>query len=305
MALKMGSKSDQVKSIQIWLKEMGFGPGKIDGIYGEKTEKSVIRFQESVDLYADGIVGPITMDALEEAYMTHSIELTSPGLGSVEGDVEGRLQFVRCEADQYGEGYGHFWLRSDAAEQYNKVKEAVKNLGGLLTSSGAKRSLRASVGANRSAVSFHYLGLALDLHLWSGMEDPENDPYVICLKDLDDRRFEVFVRCKKDKVETVRLTNIVRYTDPESKDTPHVEGPFKSLTALFEAHGFHPIRARRRFFEDGRALAAEWWHFQYERALVPKISTFGGELLKVYSREQVMETPPWRYRNHIFKINWF
>ena len=305
MALRLGSESEQVKSIQLWLKEMGLGPGKIDGIYGKQTQKAVIRFQENVDLYADGIVGPITMEALEEAYMTHSIELTSPGLGSIEGDVEGRFQFVRCEADQFKEGYGHFWLRSDVAEAYNKVRQCLKDLGGILTSSGARRSLKASVGSNRSATSFHYLGLALDLHLWSAMENPKIDPYVISLKDLDDRRLEVFVRCDPEKVETINIPNVVRYKDPESKKPPQVEGPFKNLTELLKEHGFHPIRARRRFFEDGKALAAEWWHFQYEKTLIPQISTFGGELLKVYSREQVKETPTWRYRNHIFKINWF
>jgi hypothetical protein len=88
-----------------------------------------------------------------------------------------------------------------------RVREKVIDAGGKLTSSGARRSLRAEVGAARSATSFHYTGRALDLFVGSGMENRSRDPYGL---------------------------------------------------------------------EQG-------------------VSTFGNELLKVYSEDQVHSTPPWQY----------
>ena len=83
-----------------------------------------------------------------------------------------------------------------------------------------------------------------------------------------------------------------------------VEGRFIDLTALFQEKGFARIRARKSFFSGGTWLGAEWWHFQSEQSLEPKVSTFGGELLRVYSEETLLPTPPWRYRDRIFKVNW-
>lgn len=65
MYLKVGSKSDLVKVLQTKLKELGFDPGPIDGIFGSKTEAAVIEFQKSKKLKADGIAGPITFKALD------------------------------------------------------------------------------------------------------------------------------------------------------------------------------------------------------------------------------------------------
>jgi len=84
-----------------------------------------------------------------------------------------------------------------------------------------------------------------------------------------------------------------------------IKGRFLDLTALFEAEGFARIRARKSFFTGGTWLGAEWWHFQYEKGLEPGVSTFGGELLRVYAEETLRPTPPWQYRDRVFKINWW
>jgi hypothetical protein len=55
-----------------------------------------------------------------------------------------------------------------------------------------------------------------------------------------------------------------------------------------------------------------WWRLigrpssllQYETGLVRGTSTFGGELLKVYMEDQLRPTPPWRYRNRVFGVDW-
>ncbi|MEJ2365160.1 MAG: peptidoglycan-binding domain-containing protein [Deltaproteobacteria bacterium] len=301
--LKLDSRSDQVETIQKWLGELGFNPGPVDGIFGANTEKAVIRFQETANLYSDGVVGPTNMEAMEKAYTEHILEISSPGIDATDATEE-RYIFVRCEADEYEEGYRHLYLRQDAAEAYNEVLSKLRHFKGKLTSSGGKRSLQAQVNANRSATSFHYLGLAFDLYIWSGMEDPENDPYVIKIDDLTDRRFEVFVRCESEEVEEVEIDDVVRYHDPGLQNTVKVTGKFISLSKLLIDNGFQPIRARRRFIEDGIPLAAEWWHFQYEQPLIPYVSTFGGELLKLYSMQRLEGTLPWHFRNRIFKTNW-
>jgi uncharacterized protein (TIGR02594 family) len=59
------SKSkESIQAIQHELARKGFDPGGIDGIWGRRTEQAVRSFQASHGLLADGIVGPITWQAL-------------------------------------------------------------------------------------------------------------------------------------------------------------------------------------------------------------------------------------------------
>ncbi len=55
---------EEWKRIQRRLAKLGFNPGPIDGIRGRNTVSALKRFQESRGLVADGIVGPITHNAL-------------------------------------------------------------------------------------------------------------------------------------------------------------------------------------------------------------------------------------------------
>lgn len=62
--LKYGSTGDGVAFLQIHLNKSGFNCGKADGIYGQLTQKAVIRFQMSKKLEADGICGPLTWNQI-------------------------------------------------------------------------------------------------------------------------------------------------------------------------------------------------------------------------------------------------
>jgi len=62
--LKEGSSGPEVTKLQERLKELGFDPGAIDGIFGLGTEAAVIAFQKSKGLLADGTAGPRTLNAL-------------------------------------------------------------------------------------------------------------------------------------------------------------------------------------------------------------------------------------------------
>jgi len=65
--LKVGSRGEDVKTLQNYLNSLGFSVGKVDGIFGPATKNAVINFQKSKGLVADGIVGPATLGALAAA----------------------------------------------------------------------------------------------------------------------------------------------------------------------------------------------------------------------------------------------
>lgn len=295
--LKLNSKGDEVRTLQENLQRLGYSPGPVDGHFGEKTENAVIQFQEAEGLYADGIVGPRTLQVMEEVLLELTLELQSPGVDSITASPE-RLPFVRVPADPYRDGYDRFFLRADVAEAYLRIRDKITEAGGKITSSGARRMLTARVSPSRSATSFHYTGRALDLHVGSGMESPGRDPFVVASDG--DRVWRVYARAPGG--ERMELNAVTYRSRQRSRK---VEDSFLDLTALFEAEGFARIRARKSFFTGGTWLGAEWWHFQYEKGLEPGVSTFGGELLRVYTEETLRPTPPWQYRDRVFKVNWW
>lgn len=65
--LTTGSKGFAVAAIQHQLAGLGWEVGPIDGVFGVKTRRAVVAFQQSSGLVADGIVGPKTIAALGEA----------------------------------------------------------------------------------------------------------------------------------------------------------------------------------------------------------------------------------------------
>jgi hypothetical protein len=64
--LRFGSKGDLVNDLQKALKEKGYYEGKIDGDFGDRTNRAVLKYQ--TDIFGpsadDGIVGPQTASAL-------------------------------------------------------------------------------------------------------------------------------------------------------------------------------------------------------------------------------------------------
>lgn len=316
--LKLGSKGPRVQTVQEMLKFLGFQAWNYsetepvredlgcDGDFGPKTESAVIAFQIAEGLYADGIVGSSTMRALQEAWQQRNLELNAVTL---DGASVAPLTYslVRVPADAYGDGYDRLQLRNDVAEVYRKVYDAVHAAGGLVTSSGGIRHLGANVSANRSAASLHYVGRALDLFVGSAMNDARKDPFVA--SRVAERTYAIHARCSKDNNPDAKLPrkrkveHCVTYAD--RTEGRAVTDHFLDLTELFAAHGFKGIRARRSFENGGSWAGAEWWHFQYETGLVDGVSTFGEELQKIYSRDQLAGTSPWAERDRVWRINWF
>lgn len=59
-----GASGSEVKDLQQILAGQGYSVGPIDGIFGTLTVTAVKAFQASKGLIPDGIVGPLTWDAL-------------------------------------------------------------------------------------------------------------------------------------------------------------------------------------------------------------------------------------------------
>ncbi len=324
--LRRGGRGPQVVALQEALNRLGHRyinsddhgmvaePLKEDGIFGAKTEAVIADFQESLNLPSDGVVGPITMGAIERAIAGQEVELASPGSDAL-GDAGARLPFVRVAADDRYGGFNRFWLRADVSEAYERAHEALASKGAVIPSSGARRSLNATVSPGRSALSFHYLGRALDMYIYSGMVDPDKDPFVITIPPDSEAKTEagerwlwtVYARCQGTNARSVNETSlgpVVTYDDPRGARERSASGKFVCLTEIFAEQGLLPIPARPKFFRGGGMIYAEWWHFQYEAGLIAHVSTFGAELLKVYSEEALEGTPPWRYRNRVFGESW-
>ena len=62
--LRKGSKGEQVKTLQRLLKAFGYSLGSVDGDFGTKTEKALIKFQKKEGLTQDGICGQKTWESL-------------------------------------------------------------------------------------------------------------------------------------------------------------------------------------------------------------------------------------------------
>lgn len=61
---------DDVATLQQRLLDMGFDPGRCDGIFGRATEAALKEFQRNVGLRADGTLGPGTLRALDQLRRT-------------------------------------------------------------------------------------------------------------------------------------------------------------------------------------------------------------------------------------------
>ncbi len=65
-------RGDDVRELQTSLNTLGFNTGKVDGIYGETTERALREFQRNFGLTSDGIFGPTTLTAIRN--LRHLLE---------------------------------------------------------------------------------------------------------------------------------------------------------------------------------------------------------------------------------------
>lgn len=206
--------------------------------------------------------------------------------------------FATVPADRMGQGYSNFTLRADLADSYRAAYAQVKALGGVLTSSGAVRSLREPATPGRSKTSLHYTGRAIDLFIYTGMQGAA-DRYVVARNGGTDANPEWKLYCTS-------VAPLV--SDPLFQPALIQEGElacavwrkgagyktvkrrltYFCLTDVLVAHGWRPIPARRDWKTN--YLSCEWWHFQHHQGLIASRSRFGDELLQVWPAELVQQS---------------
>jgi Putative peptidoglycan binding domain len=312
MLIKRGMTGPLVAALQQNLEDLGYELGSVDGAFGKNTEAAVKDFQAKKGLGADGVVGPKTLQAIDAALKAAGKEGAEfddqpEEAPAVIQEVNVKMGWVTCPADKYPgkDGYGSTILRTDAAAAYKELKAEINALGGVVTSAGGRRALSSGAGPARSKTSMHYTGLAFDMSLATGMQSTERDPF-LCVRVPDSRKWTVW--CKSDKAPEVEL-DVVTCSTVKGKTqlkTTKMKVKAFNFTEVAEKHGFYSISARKSFFEGGAYGGAEWWHFQYNKALTKGQSKFGEELLKVYSLNEAQKFVYWNeVKDNVYGVNWF
>jgi len=86
---KKGMSGETVTKIQRRLSDWGYYDGAIDGVYGSKTEKAVVKFQKTNGLVPDGVAGPATLAA---------IGIADGGASARDNDVALLARLISAEA---------------------------------------------------------------------------------------------------------------------------------------------------------------------------------------------------------------
>lgn len=118
--LRQGSRGQDVITLQYLLNVAAeYYPGIVapaqDGIFGSGTQQAVIAFQRIMQLNADGIVGPLTWQALYDVYLGADQNVPSPSPNP------GTVQYVVKAGDS-------LWL---IAQKYGTTVDAIKKLNNL------------------------------------------------------------------------------------------------------------------------------------------------------------------------------
>lgn len=89
IVLCSGMKLDQVRELQEKLNLLGYSCGKADGIFGDQTEKSVMAWETSVGLEANGSVTPEELEMILAAPIPTPVPTPSPtpDISGIEGTV--------------------------------------------------------------------------------------------------------------------------------------------------------------------------------------------------------------------------
>ena len=126
-----GSNGEEVKQIQIKLRDWGYYSGSVDGVYGSKTYEAVKKFQASNGLAVDGIAGSQTLTALG----INSSSSSSGGKTSNNSDLNLLSHLV------YGEARGEPYtgMVAVAATVMNRVSDSrfPNSVAGVIYQSGA------------------------------------------------------------------------------------------------------------------------------------------------------------------------
>lgn len=254
---------------------------------------AVSQFQQQRGMAVDGLAGEDTLWELNASWaLANQLDLVR-----LEMDAWTPPGVATHDDDQHG--YSSARLRSDCADSVAQWRGELNAAGVPLTTSGATRSLDAVVRTGRSPTSIHYSAAAIDLATPSGMARmgavrAEELAYVVT---EESGRWRVWARSEAG--EELAL-DIVEWSGGATT-ARRVEGRFLDVTAAAARHGLAPIGPRSTF--PGDYQSAEWWHFQSSDVLVPWVSQFGSEILRLRgTTESDLQSRAalWEVRKRIF-----
>ena len=209
-------------------------------------------------------------------------------------------------------------MREDVAANLVEVRNIVKELGGQISSSGARRLLSTKVTAGRSATSFHYTGLAVDLLLPHTAKKPERDIFIVehDTSVPGKKRFIVWAKSSKTsgvvdkgqiKFEVEHKTlNAIREKNGQPPVIEPVTGYFVNITKIMMAYGLEGIGpvGKSWYQKSAAGGASEAWHFDFRNnAGLTTGSTTFGMVLETFANPSA--DPPWREAGRVWRGGYF
>ena len=166
--LKVGSRGAAVQDVQKKLVALGYNVGSTgaDGIFGNATKNAVVKFQGSVRISKDGIVGSQTLAKLNEAYNNRNEGQSVTSTTSYTGK-----DYVR-KAQVHMNNFAGAGLVTDGLWGANSRKGLVKCLQRALNKDyGAKLTEDGILGAaSKNALGNHYVKRAETQYLVTFVE---------------------------------------------------------------------------------------------------------------------------------------
>jgi len=209
-------------------------------------------------------------------------------------------------------------MREDVAANLVEVRNIVKELGGQISSSGARRLLSTKVTKGRSATSFHYTGLAVDLLLPHTAKKPERDIFIVehDTSVPGKKRFIVWAKSSKTsgvvdkgqvKFEVEHKTlNAIREKNGQPPVVEPMTGYFVNITKIMMAYGLEGIGpvGKSWYQKSAAGGASEAWHFDFRNnAGLTTGSTTFGMVLETFANPST--DPPWREAGRVWRGGYF
>ena len=170
-------RGDDVATLQSRLTDMGFDCGRVDGVFGSKTEDSVREFQKSVGVSTDGRCGPATITALIR--LTRTVSGGTPSILRESATRKDRgpslaNKIIVLDPHCGGEDRG---IRAFGVEESEVVYDIARRLEGRLLALGV--SVFLTRGANNSPAESERIafinGTSADLIVSFHADEYENE----------------------------------------------------------------------------------------------------------------------------------
>lgn len=137
--LRVGSRGEQVRTVQTKLKRWGYYYGAVDGVFGTQTKQAVEYFQRRNGLRVDGIVGPQTLKALGMSAGSSGSSNSSGSSGGSSSNQGGNLYLLAQAVHGEARGEPYKGQVAVAAVVLNRVKspDFPNSIAGVVYQKGA------------------------------------------------------------------------------------------------------------------------------------------------------------------------